>query len=76
MGRKRRRVQRLDASGQQRLGFDEAPISQGGEEEGEAEWLGEAWFFPADGRGPRVQGQPLREYLVERGLNGWWSCAG
>lgn len=66
MGRRRRRVQRLDPSGQQRLGFDEAVIGQGCE--GEAEPLGEAWFLPDDGRGLRVQGQPLREYLVERGL--------
>jgi Transposase domain (DUF772) len=66
MGRRRRRVQRLDPSGQQRLGFDEAVIAQGCE--GEAEPLGEAWFLPDDGRGLRVQGQPLGEYLIERGL--------
>src|ERR1700675_457107 len=66
MGRRRRRVQRLDPSGQQRLGFDEAVIAQGCE--GEAEPLGEAGFLPDDGRGLRVQGQPLGEYLIERGL--------
>jgi hypothetical protein len=34
MGRRRRRVQRPAASGPQRLGFDEAVMAQGGEEDG------------------------------------------
>ncbi len=67
MGRKRRRVKRLDPSGQGRLGFDEAVMAQ--RSEGVMEPLSEQWFLPDDPRGLRVQEQPLSQYLIERGLN-------
>jgi len=64
MGRKRRRVERLDPSGQRRLGFEEAVMG-----ERAAEPLSEQWFLADDPRGLRVQEQPLSQYLLECGLN-------
>ncbi len=69
MGRKRRRAKRLDPSGQWGLGFEEAVVAEHGEGERAAEPLSAQWFLPDDGRGLRVQEQPLSQYLIERGLN-------
>jgi len=69
MGRKRRRVERLDPSGQRRLGFEEAVMGERPEGERAAEPLSEQWFLADDPRGLRVQEQPLSQYLLECGLN-------
>lgn len=69
MGRKRRRVKRLDPSGQKRLGFEEAVMAAGRDDERGAEPLGEQWFLPDDVRGLRVQEQSLTQYLIERDLS-------
>ncbi len=70
MGRKRRRVKRLDPSGQRGLGFAEAVAAEGAKGQETAERLSEPGFLPDDVRGLRVQEEPLTQYLRERDL-GW-----
>jgi transposase len=65
MGRRRRRVKRLDPSGQRGLGFEEAETAQEPEGERAGEALGEQWFLPDDARRLRVQEQSLSQYLIE-----------